>query len=197
MNYVAAGDTTLVTFGLVRKWSEARVGEEDVVPGQVRLRDDVVCLVQQVVDLRIVGDYVIEIALVAGVRRADQVPAVPGDDEVRSAIFPRLDVERRLGRSGEGINYQVASLGPPDHTLLRIPVAIHPAEHLVYPGASHVDGDGGVRCILLATQSVFELDAHDVAVLDNKATYLGVGEHDGAVLASRDGVLDSDALSIL
>jgi hypothetical protein len=60
----------------------------------------------------------------------------------------------------------VAPLGSPDHALLGFPVAIHPVEHLVEPGAGHVDGDRGVGRVSLAAQHVGELDARNVAVLN-------------------------------
>src|SRR5215210_2105274 len=194
---VTPGDAAGSTLRLVGQGTDAGVGEQDGVAREVRPGDDVVGLVQEVLYLVFVGGDVVQVSLVADIGRADQVPAVPRHDKVRTAVPARLHVERlSLRGSREGIDDQVAPFGAPDHALLGGPVEIQPPQHLVHPRTGDVERHGRVRPVLFATEDVGELDTGHVAVLDDEALDLGVVEDDGAVLVGGDSVLDGYPLGV-
>ncbi len=154
----------------------------------------------------------VEVVLVAEVRRPDKVAAVPRHYKVRPAVRPGLDVEGVLGGAGERVHYQVRSLGAPDH-LLPIPAlalgrVVYPErsrtrEHPVDPRSGHVDRDGRRRLVDAPVQLVLELHARRAGqaavarVLEEEAPNLGVGDDRRAVLAGAYGVLDGYALGVL
>lgn len=63
------------------------VGKENIVACQVGRGDHGVRLVDEVVDLLVGGDDQIEVAVVAYIRRADQITPIPRYDEVRPSIL--------------------------------------------------------------------------------------------------------------
>src|SRR5947209_8877286 len=91
---VAPSNASFCPFGLVGQRSDARVGKENIVTCQVRLRDDSVRLVYEVIDLFVVGNHEVQVALVADIRRADQVTSIPRYDEERPSVRLRLDIQR-------------------------------------------------------------------------------------------------------
>src|SRR5918998_3311108 len=192
VDYVAPRDRALGALGLEGERADAGVGEEHALARQVRLGDDVVRLLYEVLDLLVVRHDAVEVALVADVRGPDQVAPVPRHYEVWPPVLARLDVEGLvLGRAGEWVHDQVAPLGAPDHARPALP------EYLVPPGARHVDRHGGARRVGLAAEDVGELDARHPVALAKQPVHLRVGQHDRAVLVGRDRVLDGYPLGVL
>src|SRR5918997_1956981 len=169
-------------------------GKKKLCAGGGPLRDDPIGLLDQVIYLFLAGPHVVEVVLVADVGRPDQVPPVPRHDEVRPAVFLRLDVESGLWSTGERVHHEVTPFGPPDHALL---ATVHPGEYLVHPGTGHVEDHWGVGRVSPTAQQILELHTRGPAALDHDAVHLRVGEHDGAVLLGGDSVLHGDALGVL
>src|SRR5215218_884638 len=195
VDHVATGDAAFFPFRRVGQGPHAGVGEEDLLAGETGLRDEVVRLVQEVVDLVVVGDHAVEIPFVTDIGGPDQITAVPRVDEVRTAVLSGLDVEGLpLRRAGEGVHYDVAALGASYHPTRRV---AHALQHLVYPGTGHVHRDGGARRVTAAVQDIRELHAGHGSALDDHTLHPGVGKDGGAVLGGRDGGLDGEALGVL
>ena len=114
---VAAGDGARRALGLIRQRPHAGVGEEHVLAGESRFGDDEVGLVEEVLDLPLLGLDVVEVAVVAEVGGANEVAPVPRDDEVRSAVGAGLDVERLPRRARKRVHDYVGAFRTPDHAL--------------------------------------------------------------------------------
>src|SRR5918998_803232 len=209
---VGARDRALRALRLPRQRPDAGVGEEHILPGEVRRRDHGVCLLDEVVDLVVVRRDVVQVFLVAEVGSADEIPSVPRHYKVRPAVLAGLDVEGVRRGAGEGVNDQVRALGAPDHLLplpglpLRRVVDSEgpsPGEHLVHPRPGHIDGYGGVRLVHAPVQLVLELypryprQVPVAGLLEEQVPDLGVGNDHSTMLAGADRVLDGDPLRVL
>jgi hypothetical protein len=75
--------------------------------------------VQEKRNVRIVGNDFVEVAVVARIGRADQVRIIPGNDEERPSILPRLTVQRIPWRAWKGRHDDVTPFGTADEARSR------------------------------------------------------------------------------
>src|ERR1051325_9669711 len=188
--YIAASFSLILS-----ERAHSAIGVDDGLAREPGRRDDAVRLTQQVCDLALVGTDRVRVAVVAYVRRPDQVQAVPGNDEEGPRVLLRLDVERLLRRAVEAIDDDVAALRAAyqAHALF----ALECGQDLIDPGAGYVHGDGCAGAGVFARLQVCELDAAHSIAFDDEASDARVGEHGRAVCACGEDVLQDEPLGIL
>ena len=107
---VASRNALLVFVAGEGQRSDTGVGVENLFASQQCSRENAIRFAQQIVNFIAVDLDVIEIALVANVGSADQILAVPGNDEEGPAISFSFNVYCRIGSAGEWGHDDVAAL---------------------------------------------------------------------------------------
>ena len=110
MNNVAPGDLPLRHPGGIRQRTHTAVGEEDVVDGELRLRNECVHLGEEVLNLIGLRTCGSRLVIVQRVGAPDQKAPHPRNDQNKAPVGLRLVVDHVSGRTLEGVNNNVAAL---------------------------------------------------------------------------------------
>nr|WP_245714936.1 hypothetical protein [Micromonospora inyonensis] len=154
------------------------------------LGEQPVGLGEQVVDLGVAGDDLVQVPLVREVGAAEDVAALPREDEDRSLVRGGLEEDAGVRGTRERVDDDVAALG----------AAVEPpARHLavedpVDPRSGGVDGDPAPDLPRPPRLVVPGPDAVDPPVRDEKTGHRGVGQHSRAQPFGVDQQLDAEAL---
>src|SRR5438552_1403712 len=98
---VTSRDAPFVSVIGERQRPHACVSVKNLVAGQLRLRDQPVGFAQEIVDFLPSDLHTIEVTFISNIRCADEVTAVPGNNEEWPAVCLRFRVQRARRRSGK------------------------------------------------------------------------------------------------
>ena len=179
----------------IRQRPHTGVGIANALPRQLRGRDNPVGLGQEKIDLPFLRLDLVEISVVAGIGRANQVEIVPRDNEERPPILPGFGVERVSRCAREGIDDDVAPFAAPDQARPLSEVA--PGEHLIDPGSGDVDDHRRRVSERLAGQDVIPCHASNAPIFAEDLTDVVIGADLRSVGARIERVLEGKSFRVL
>ena len=191
---VLARDGALGTIRFVGQRPNARVSESDGVAGEVRLGENQIGLVDDVVDLFIVGHGAIEVAREPLIGAADQVTTEPRDDEGLATVGACFVVHALVNRAAlEGVDHEVGPLGSAIEPGLPHRAA---SQHGVDPRSGRIHGDCGPDVVALARLAVENDRTGNPIALGQQRLDLAVVQRRGAGRFGSEHEFNAESLGV-